>query len=88
MRGQIHIAEVVAELERDNLLPAIIFRSSRSQCDMDAERASHTKRLHLSPPQQREMQLKVKELTRQYEFDGELILRESQQERTLRRAGD
>ena len=31
---------ILTELEKDSLLPAILFRTSRRQCDVDVERLS------------------------------------------------
>lgn len=73
MQRPIHIATVVHELERHNLLPAIVFRSSRNQCDVDAERSATNERLHLSPTRQRELRERVKEIVRSYEMDEALI---------------
>ncbi len=73
MRGDIHIADIVHGLERHSLLPAIVFRTSRNQCDMDAERAGRRKSLHLPPDKQREIRLSIKEIIQRYELDAELI---------------
>ncbi|MFN8389303.1 MAG: hypothetical protein U0136_03330 [Bdellovibrionota bacterium] len=73
MREPVHISQIVQELDRQNLLPAIVFRSSRSQCDLDAERAGKNPRLKLSPPAQRELRQRVHEISEMYEMDPELI---------------
>ena len=73
MREGVHIAQVVEELDRHNLLPAIVFRTSRSQCDVDAERAGKNPRLKLSPVLQRELHAKVHKIAESYEMDTELI---------------
>ena len=39
MYGEFPITKMVIELEQDNLLPAILFRTSRKQCDVDVEKA-------------------------------------------------
>lgn len=69
----VSIAKLIDELERDDLLPAIVFRSSRLQCDTDAERAGKNQRLHLPPTQQREIQTKIKEIIYNYDLDADLI---------------
>jgi hypothetical protein len=69
----VSIAKLIDELERDDLLPAIVFRSSRLQCDTDAERAGKNQRLHLPPTQQRDIQTKIKEIIYQYDLDTDLI---------------
>ncbi len=74
MRGDVHIADVVHELDRANLLPCIVFRTSRAQCDVDAERAATRRDLQLSVNGQRDMRQRVRELAQQYEMDLELIV--------------
>jgi len=73
MREPFHIAQIVEELDRHSLLPAIVFRSARSQCDVDAERAGKNPRLRLSPTVQHEIRNAVHELADAYEMDKELI---------------
>ena len=73
MREEINIVDIVIELERDDLLPAILFRTSRNQCDIDAQRATTNRGLHLAPHKQRELQLAVKEIMLRYEMDEDLI---------------
>ena len=73
MKDQVPIAQIVLELGRHNLLPAIVFRTARSQCDVDAERAYANKRLHLPATAQREIHRKVQEIVQLYEIDLELI---------------
>lgn len=73
MRNPVSIAAVVYELERHNLLPAIVFRSARAQCDQDAERAGTNRSLHLPPLKQRELHQRVHQIAASYEMDLELI---------------
>ncbi len=73
MRALMNIAEIVGELDRHHLLPAIVFRSSRNQCDLDAERACHNKQLALPPLKQRELHQKIKEIIRTFDVDPEII---------------
>ncbi|MCB0324909.1 MAG: hypothetical protein KDD69_15105 [Bdellovibrionales bacterium] len=70
---QVAIGEILGELERDNLLPAIVFRSSRNQCDLDAERAGKSPRLHLDPMVQRELRARIRAIAEQYDMDLELV---------------
>lgn len=69
----VSVASILNELERDDLLPAIVFRSSRNQCDIDAEKASRSPRLHLPPERQREIKELVHKIIERYEMDKELI---------------
>lgn len=73
MRGEFPIAKVIHELGRDNLLPAIVFRTSRNQCDLDAEFASRNNSTWLSPPEQRELKEKIDQISAAYEMDHDLI---------------
>ena len=73
MRDQVHIAQIVTELDRQNLLPAIVFRTARAQCDVDAERAVANPRLRLSPMAQREIRAKVQEIASSYDMDLALL---------------
>ena len=74
MWREVQITDIVIELERDNLLPAIVFRTARSQCDRDSEQASRNKRLHLDPATQRELKAKIHEIAQTYEMDLELVV--------------
>lgn len=73
MRGEVHISHIVMELERQDLLPAIVFRTSRSQCDVDAQRASTNKSMRLAGERQRSLRLCVHDVVRRYDMDLELI---------------
>lgn len=73
MRESLPISFIAQELDRQNLLPAIVFRSARSQCDADAERAGANQRMKLSPTLQRELRQRVHEIVGSYDMDLELI---------------
>ncbi|MCC6954079.1 MAG: hypothetical protein IT290_08175 [Deltaproteobacteria bacterium] len=73
MRREAFITEIVPELGRHDLLPAIIFRTSRNQCDVDVDQAGSSRVLKLAPPAQREFHSVVKDVMRRYEMDEELI---------------
>ncbi|MCB0360274.1 MAG: hypothetical protein KDD44_11585, partial [Bdellovibrionales bacterium] len=72
-RADVHIAQIVAELSRHNLLPAIVFRTSRNQCDVDAQRAATNRRMRLPIMQQRSLRAAVHEIIERYDMDRELI---------------
>ena len=67
------IAALVLELDSNNLLPAIVFRSSRNQCDTDVERAGQNRKLHISQAQQNGIQTKIKEIMTAYDMDWSLV---------------
>lgn len=73
MRYEVHIADVLAELDRHSMLPAIIFRTARAQCDTDVQHAHTAYDLHLSPPQQLELQKVVHKIISTYEMEEEII---------------
>ncbi len=73
VRGEVHIADVVRELGRVDLLPAIVFRTARSQCDTDVERAITKREMLLSPTDQRELRHRVNDIATRYEMDLDLI---------------
>jgi superfamily II RNA helicase len=73
MIKEYHIADIVLELERCNLLPTIVFRTSRSQCDSDILKAVNSKALALPILQQRAIKDAVYEIARNYEMELDLI---------------
>lgn len=73
MRRDIPLADILIELERDNMLPALVFRTSRSQCDSDALRIASIERLHLPAEQQRELRKQVHLIAERYEMDLDLV---------------
>ncbi len=73
MWREVFISDIFRELERDDLLPAIVFRTARAQCDRDAEQSIRNRGLHLTPTAQRELKLKVHEVAERYEMDMELL---------------
>ncbi len=73
MRRDIPLSDILVELERDNMLPALVFRTSRSQCDSDAMRIASNERLHLPAERQRVLRTYVHEVAEKYDMDLELI---------------
>lgn len=71
--SEISLAHIIVELERTNLLPAIVFRSSRNQCDEDVERTANNTALAIEKVQQRQMKAKIAEIAERYDLDMELI---------------
>lgn len=67
----VHI--ILRELERDGLLPAILFRTARRQCDADVEAIQRTPQLHLSPAQQNVLKGEVDAVVKKYQFDEAFI---------------
>lgn len=50
--GEFPIRKMLHFLEEDNLIPAIVFRTSRRQCDLDVEHLAKSKTGHLKPAEQ------------------------------------
>lgn len=71
--SEISLAQIIVELERTNLLPAIVFRSSRNQCDEDVEKTANNPKLSIEKALQRQMKQKIAEIAERYELDMELI---------------
>ena len=73
MIAEYHIADIKLELERNNLLPAIVFRTARAQCDIDVQRAGNNNRLALPIMEQRAIKHAVNEIMSSYDMDTEII---------------
>jgi superfamily II RNA helicase len=74
MRRPVSIAMILGELERCDLLPAIVFRSSRAQCDIDAERSAGNRKMHIPLAKQRAIKAKILAVIEKYEMDADLVL--------------
>ena len=73
MQRDFPINTVLRELEADDLLPAIVFRTSRSQCDNDVQRLGSNKRYFLDKSHQKKLQVAIKDIVARYDMDFELI---------------
>ena len=76
------ISLILSQLERNNLLPAIIFRSARAQCDQDVQRLSYKERLILSADKQEELVAACQQTVKKLGLDPKLI-KDHEQYRTL-----
>jgi superfamily II RNA helicase len=74
MWREVPVSDILFDLERDDLLPAIVFRSSRNACDMDVEQSAKNRRLHLPFDQQKNLKAVISSVIAHYEMDRELIL--------------
>jgi len=77
---------VLRELQRDNLLPAILFRTSRKQCDDDVERLHTIDQAHLDRVVQDSLRKDVKYIVSKYGLDAAVIY-DHQHFETLIRTG-
>lgn len=73
MRPEIGITDIIGELERHSLLPAIVFRTARSQCDSDVERLSRHRSLELGVNEQRRLRERIFAILKAYEVDPEIV---------------
>ena len=64
---------ILRELESDSLLPAILFRTARRQCDSDVETLARSKHAILPPEKQRELEEEVQRVIKKYGFEEEFI---------------
>ena len=67
------IVKIISELDRDNLLPAIIFRTSRAQCDQDIRKIAANKSLQLPKDQQKKIKSLIRGVADKYDMDFQLI---------------
>lgn len=84
MHREVHISEILLQLERDDLLPAIVFRTSRAQCDADVLRATGNKKLELPVHRQAELSRSIEEIIVRYDMDAELIRAHEQYDGLIR----
>jgi len=73
MRYEVHIADIISELQRHSMMPAIVFRTARAQCDTDVQHAHNSRDLHLPAPEQLELQKTVQKIVARYEMEPEII---------------
>jgi ATP-dependent RNA helicase HelY len=64
---------ILRELERDNLLPAILFRTARKQCDADVESLARNDQVLLRPEQQQRIEAEVDKIIAKYGFERDFI---------------
>jgi ATP-dependent RNA helicase HelY len=73
MWREVPLAPMVRDLEKDNLLPAIVFRTSRAQCDRDIEAAGRNNQLRVSESTRRRLLEEIVEIAKRYEMDTALL---------------
>jgi ATP-dependent RNA helicase HelY len=67
------VSTILRELERDELLPAILFRTARKQCDSDVETLSRNPNAVLPIERQEQIRGEIDSVIRKYNFDPEFI---------------
>ncbi len=73
MHFEFPVNKLVLELQYDNLLPAILFRTSRKQCDLDIEKLSHTQSCQVSNQTQLQLKDAVDRIIAKYNFEPEVV---------------
>ncbi len=68
------VERILDELARDNLLPGILFRTARRQCDMDVVRLARIGRGKLSPEEQRTLRVEIDSVVEKYSIDRSILL--------------
>jgi superfamily II RNA helicase len=73
MFGEFPVHIILRELERDNLLPAILFRTARKQCDADIESLSRNENALLSTEQRQRLESEIQQVITKYSFEPDFI---------------
>lgn len=73
VREEYPVTRILVELERDNLLPAILFRTARRQCDADLTALNRFRRGAFGPSQQAAVENAIEEIIEKYSFEREII---------------
>ncbi len=69
---------MLPQLEHDDLLPAILFRTARKQCDADIVAISRSRRLLLDANKQHALENEVNEIVKKYQLDRDVVLHHEQ----------
>ena len=72
------VTKILPELERHSLLPGILFRTSRRQCDNDVMRLSRTREYRLPVPNQLQLRDAVRSVIDKYQVEPEVIFEHPQ----------
>ncbi len=75
MFGEYPVTKIIAELEYDNLLPGILFRTSRKQCDADIEMLMGSHGGGISPAAQETLIHGIDTVIKKYGMEVEVIRR-------------
>jgi ATP-dependent RNA helicase HelY len=78
MLREFPVVKILEFLSDDNLLPAILFRSARRQCDADLQFIGRMRRGRLNEKAQRELRQEIHAVIDRYSFPPEVILEHPQ----------
>lgn len=73
MQVEFPVSIILRELERDQLLPAILFRTARKQCDADVESVARNNNALLQPGRQKQLKAEIQAVIDKYRFEPEFI---------------
>lgn len=73
MIGEFSVNKILSMLERDNLLPAILFRTARKQCDIDVERIAQSNGMELAFEAQDRLEKEVGLIAEKYGVEKEVL---------------
>ncbi len=73
MIGEFSVTKILSMLERDNLLPAILFRTARKQCDVDVERVNQARGAELEPEAQARLAYEVTQIADKYGVEHDVL---------------
>jgi ATP-dependent RNA helicase HelY len=71
--GEFSVNKILSMLERDNLLPAILFRTARKQCDIDVERIAQSNGMELAFEAQDRLEKEVGLIAEKFGVEREVL---------------
>ena len=77
------VLKIIHELESNNLLPAILFRSARKQCDADIMKLSQGDKFKLTQDQQDVIKAEIDKVIEKYQFQPEVITGSAQYQHAI-----
>ncbi len=72
--GEFPVHKVLSELGQNNLLPAILFRTSRRQCDNDIEKLAQARGGKLAPEAQQRLIAEIETAMTKYQMERDVVL--------------
>jgi ATP-dependent RNA helicase HelY len=73
MFGEYPVSKIMQELSRRELLPAILFRTSRRQCDVDLDLIAGSRHAVLDPDAQKRIKDEISAIVTRYNLDSSII---------------
>ena len=73
MFGEYPVVKIIYQLETDNLLPAILFRTARKQCDQDLDKIAYEHDLMLPKQKTLDLRQAVTDIAKHYRIDQDIF---------------